>query len=75
MAFTLALGDSTESPLRAMDEFDVFMDAVNRRISMEALLEFARANARQFIFLTPHDVSNAVGGPGVKVQTLQAARP
>ena len=75
MAFTLALGDSTESPLRAMDEFDVFMDAVNRRISMQALLEFAKANGRQFIFLTPHDVSEVVGGTGVKVQTLHPARP
>ena len=39
---TLALGENVESPFRAMDEFDVFMDAVNRKISMDALIEFAR---------------------------------
>ena len=39
LALTLALGENVESPFRAMDEFDVFMDAVNRKISMDALIE------------------------------------
>jgi chromosome segregation ATPase len=38
-----------------MDEFDVFMDAVNRRIATQTLLEFALEQGYlQFIFLTPH---------------------
>jgi len=58
LAFTLALGKSNESPFRAMDEFDVFMDAVNRRIGTEHLIRFAKENRHlQFIYLTPQDVS------------------
>ena len=44
VAFALALGEWTQSPFRAMDEFDVFMDAINRRVAMENLFG---------IFLTP----------------------
>jgi len=37
-----------------MDEFDVFMDAINRRIATQTLLEFAREKGHlQFVFLTP----------------------
>lgn len=37
-----------------MDEFDVFMDAINRRVATETLLEFANeTNEYQYIFLTP----------------------
>jgi len=58
VAFALALGGETEMPFRAMDEFDVFMDSINRRIAMENLLSFARANPNlQFIFLTPQDIT------------------
>lgn len=54
VAFILALGEWTESPFRAMDEFDVFMDAINRRIATQTLLEFAREKAElQFVLLTP----------------------
>lgn len=54
VAFILALGEFTESPFRAMDEFDVFMDAINRRIATQTLLEFAREKGHlQFVFLTP----------------------
>lgn len=54
MAFILALGKFTESPFRAMDEYDVFMDAVNRRIATQTLLEFALEESNmQFVLLTP----------------------
>ena len=60
LAFTLALGRTCESPFRASDEFDVFMDAVARQVTMKTLLEFAVENRRwQFIFLTPQDISAA----------------
>ncbi|KAL4422537.1 hypothetical protein ABPG75_008734 [Micractinium tetrahymenae] len=58
VAFTLALGAFTEMPFRAMDEFDVFMDAVNRRVAMQNLFTFAKENAElQFIFLSPQDMA------------------
>lgn len=59
VAFALALGGETDMPFRAMDEFDVFMDSVNRRIAMENLLSFAKENSNlQFIFLTPQDITS-----------------
>eukprot|EP00951_Prasinocladus_malaysianus_P042113 scaffold505354_cov39-Prasinocladus_malaysianus.AAC.1 len=54
VSFILALGEITDNPFRAMDEFDVFMDAVNRRISMQSLIKFAHDQRHvQFMFLTP----------------------
>jgi hypothetical protein len=41
VAFALALGAETAMPLRAMHDFDVFMDAVNRHAAVENLLSFA----------------------------------
>jgi hypothetical protein len=61
VCFALALGELTASPFRAMDEFDVFMDAVARRVAMASLFEAAAAAPHlQFLFLTPQDVG-AVG--------------
>ncbi|XP_071484690.1 structural maintenance of chromosomes protein 6-like [Diadema antillarum] len=54
----MALWESIESPFRVMDEFDVFMDMMNRRICMEMMQQFAKDQSyRQFIFLTPQDMS------------------
>eukprot|EP00117_Sycon_ciliatum_P012997 scpid28026/ scgid13842/ Structural maintenance of chromosomes protein 6 len=59
VAFILALWDVMETPFRCLDEFDVFMDLVNRRIAMDMLLSAASTNRkRQFILLTPQDLSN-----------------
>lgn len=57
VCFALALGEFTQCPFRAMDEFDVFMDAVARRAAMASLFENAAlAPHLQFVFLTPQDV-------------------
>ncbi len=54
VSFILAMGDWTDSPWRAMDEYDVFMDTGNRRISTEMLLTFALQNPQlQLVLLTP----------------------
>ena len=59
LAFVLALGNQCESPFRASDEFDVFMDAVNRKVSLRTLLHFAvdKGQQTQLILLTPQDIS------------------
>ena len=79
LALTLSLGEAIESPFRAMDEFDVFMDAVNRKVSMDNLIEFARddLNAdKQFLFITPQDISAVdAADADIKVQRMKAARP
>jgi len=79
LALNLALGDESDSPFRAMDEFDVFMDAVNRKVSIDALLAFARSdfhNDKQFLFITPQDISAVdANATDVKIMKMQAARP
>ena len=58
VAFALALGEFTHCPFRALDEFDVYMDAVNRRVSLASLLGAAdAAPGLQFLLLTPQDVA------------------
>ncbi|XP_014245802.1 structural maintenance of chromosomes protein 6 [Cimex lectularius] len=55
VAFIMALWNNMESPFFFMDEFDVFMDEVNRKLIMELLMTHARSRPeKQFVFLTPH---------------------
>ncbi|GCB60225.1 hypothetical protein scyTo_0009135, partial [Scyliorhinus torazame] len=57
VCFILSLWDTMESPFRCLDEFDVYMDMVNRRISMDMMLKVASSQRyRQFIFLTPQNM-------------------
>lgn len=47
------------------------MDAVNRRISMKMLIESARmSDKKQYIFITPQDMTNVVIGDSVKVHRM-----
>ncbi|KAF9173455.1 Structural maintenance of chromosomes protein 6 [Mortierella sp. AD010] len=67
----LALWDSMSSSIRCLDEFDVFMDAVNRRISMKMLIDTAReSDGVQYILITPQDASSVSPGPDVRVHRL-----
>ena len=55
----LALWESMGSPIRCLDEFDVFMDNVNRDISMNMIVTAARRSiGRQYILISPQ----AMGG-------------
>uniref|UniRef100_A0A6I8NTN1 Structural maintenance of chromosomes protein 6 n=1 Tax=Ornithorhynchus anatinus TaxID=9258 RepID=A0A6I8NTN1_ORNAN len=57
VCFILSLWSITESPFRCLDEFDVYMDMVNRRISMDMMLKMADSQRfRQFILLTPQSM-------------------
>uniref|UniRef100_G3PC52 Structural maintenance of chromosomes protein 6 n=1 Tax=Gasterosteus aculeatus aculeatus TaxID=481459 RepID=G3PC52_GASAC len=59
VCFVLSLWAITEAPFRCLDEFDVYMDMVNRRISMDMMLKVAAGQRyRQFIFLTPQSMSS-----------------
>ncbi|KAG0046118.1 Structural maintenance of chromosomes protein 6 [Gryganskiella cystojenkinii] len=67
----LALWDSMASSIRCLDEFDVFMDAVNRRISMKMLIDTAReSDGVQYILITPQDASSVSPGADVRVHRL-----
>ena len=55
----LSLWEAMGSPIRCLDEFDVFMDNVNREITMEMIVEAARkATGRQYILITPQAMTN-----------------
>jgi len=72
ICFIMALWEAMESPFRVLDEFDVFMDMVNRRISMNMLLKIAEEQSnRQFILLTPQDMSNVAAGNRVRIFRMQ----
>jgi chromosome segregation ATPase len=72
MCLLLALGESLETPFRILDEFDVFLDAQARKLTIEALIHVAKKemNHRQFIFITPQDLSSLKPDPQLKILRL-----
>ncbi|CAL8318125.1 unnamed protein product [Merluccius merluccius] len=59
VCFVLSLWAITEAPFRCLDEFDVYMDMVNRKLSLDMMLKIASSQRyRQFIFLTPQSMSS-----------------
>ncbi|KAI9797877.1 MAG: Structural maintenance of chromosomes protein 6 [Piccolia ochrophora] len=67
----LALWEAMGSPVRCLDEFDVFMDSVNRTVSMNMMIDAARnAIGRQFVLITPQSMNNAAVGADVKIIKL-----
>uniref|UniRef100_A0A0E9X498 RecF/RecN/SMC N-terminal domain-containing protein n=1 Tax=Anguilla anguilla TaxID=7936 RepID=A0A0E9X498_ANGAN len=59
VCFVLSLWAIAEAPFRCLDEFDVYMDMVNRKISLDMMLRIAtNQRFRQFIFLTPQNTSS-----------------
>ncbi|KAH9990809.1 P-loop containing nucleoside triphosphate hydrolase protein [Russula vinacea] len=67
----LAMWESIGSPIRCLDEFDVFMDAVNRRISMKMMIDTANSSdGKQYILITPQNMQNIHVGPTVRVHRM-----
>jgi chromosome segregation ATPase len=59
MAFLLALQQHLKSPFRAVDEFDVHMDPVNREVISDMLFEEISKNREiQYITITPGQITN-----------------
>ena len=58
-SFLLALWQSIECPFRVLDEFDVYMDQINRQASLLMLQNMAlnEKSNNQFIFITPNSVA------------------
>eukprot|EP01135_Chromosphaera_perkinsii_P000982 Nk52_evm8s155 gene=Nk52_evmTU8s155 len=71
ISFIMSLWEAMECPFRVLDEFDVFMDAVNRRASMAMLIKCAvTTRNRQYVFITPQD-SSGLAQSDVKVIKLR----
>ena len=74
LSLLLALGERLETPFRVMDEFDVFLDAVSRKIALTTLVDIAKKmDHRQFILITPQDLSNI--NPDDKVRIFKLNPP
>uniref|UniRef100_A0A7E4WCG4 SMC_N domain-containing protein n=1 Tax=Panagrellus redivivus TaxID=6233 RepID=A0A7E4WCG4_PANRE len=72
--FVMALWSCVECPFRCLDEFDVFMDMINRRVVMELLSELARKHRHiQFFFFTPQGIQELDCGD-VEVFTMNKVR-
>ncbi|NXC37501.1 SMC6 protein, partial [Campylorhamphus procurvoides] len=57
VCYILSLWNITDSPFRCLDEFDVYMDTLNRRIAVDMILERADFQQyRQFILFTPQSI-------------------
>lgn len=70
--FLLSLQDMIVSPLRAMDEFDVHMDTVNRELLFKAILTRAREVGGQWLVITPGQI--LLEDPNVHVIFVQSSR-
>lgn len=58
IALLLAIWKVMDTKIRGLDEFDVFMDSVNRTISLKLLLSELRQYPKsQSIFVTPQDIA------------------
>jgi len=54
MAALAAVG---EFPFRVIDEIDIYMDSLSRKLAMDTLIQDAKARKQQLVLLTPQDVS------------------
>ena len=62
----LAIWEAMGSPIRCLDEFDVYMDAVNRSRSASLLIEGARTSTgKQFILISPGSKNDIPIAPDV----------
>nr|XP_034965920.1 structural maintenance of chromosomes protein 6 [Zootoca vivipara]XP_034965921.1 structural maintenance of chromosomes protein 6 [Zootoca vivipara]XP_034965922.1 structural maintenance of chromosomes protein 6 [Zootoca vivipara]XP_034965923.1 structural maintenance of chromosomes protein 6 [Zootoca vivipara]XP_034965924.1 structural maintenance of chromosomes protein 6 [Zootoca vivipara]XP_034965925.1 structural maintenance of chromosomes protein 6 [Zootoca vivipara] len=72
VCFILSLWSIAESPFRCLDEFDVFMDMVNRRIAMDMMLKMADSQRyRQFVLLTPQNMSTLPTSRLIRILRMQ----
>lgn len=64
----LSLWDAMGNPIRCLDEFDVFMDSVNRDVSMKMMIDAARRSvSKQFILISPQSMNSTHMGPDVHI--------
>lgn len=77
IAFLLSIWKVMKPRVCGLDEFDVFMDSVNRTIAIRLLIHELRNSIAQSIFITPQDIA-VVGdlkdSEDVKIHRIRAPR-
>lgn len=72
LSLLLALGECLETPFRVMDEFDVFLDPLSRKSALFTMIMLAKQMShRQFIFITPQDLSSVKTDDMVKIYRMK----
>ncbi|KAF5093008.1 hypothetical protein D0Z00_004292 [Geotrichum galactomycetum] len=76
IAFLLSVWKVINCRIRGLDEFDVFMDEVNRKVSMKLMIEAIKSsNNSQTIFITPNNMADMnVQDDDVKINLMADAR-
>lgn len=68
VSFIVSLWNIASTPFRILDEVDVFMDQITRRVCLEMLVTFAtHKSCDQFLFLSPLTIPDLEPSPKVKV--------
>lgn len=75
IALLLAIWDFMNTKIRGLDEFDVFMDQVNRRLSLRLILEKIKKSSSQTIFITPLDIAGLEEAEVANVHIHRIADP
>jgi len=57
MALIMSLWEHMQPPFRCLDEWDVFLDQVNREKIQKAILKFGLRGASQFVLISPQDAT------------------
>ncbi|KAF8305164.1 P-loop containing nucleoside triphosphate hydrolase protein [Clavulina sp. PMI_390] len=71
LCLLMALWDAMGCPIRCLDEFDVFMDEVNRVVAMKMMIETARSSeSRQFVLITPLGTKGVDPSPSIKIHRM-----
>ena len=76
--FILSLWELMDAPFRCLDEFDVYMDLVNRRMCMDMMLRAAEKKRDcQFVFLSPLSMSQLqiTDNPNIDLKIFEMAPP
>ncbi|KNC76506.1 hypothetical protein SARC_10997 [Sphaeroforma arctica JP610] len=71
VCFLIAIWNAMDCPFRALDEFDVYMDMYNRKLSLRLLTKLAIGlKNRQFLFISPQNMDGLVEGPNVRIHRM-----
>lgn len=74
VALILALWSNMQLPFYSIDEYDVYMDNVNRLATTQLLMMAIEQRKNQFIFLTPQDISHIKKNHNIKIVKLKEPR-
>ena len=74
LCLLLALGHVVDSPFRVMDEYDVFLDEMSRKITLDQITEYAldvKQSSKQFIIITPNNLKDVRTSQRCKIIAMQ----